>query len=50
MSLNNLPVPLPCLRAAINIEGPGRFKYSGDYKVCPASREDLNNITMLRTL
>jgi hypothetical protein len=27
---NNLPVPFPCLRAAINNEGPGRNKIRGD--------------------
>ncbi|MGB9409592.1 MAG: hypothetical protein WCA89_18805 [Terracidiphilus sp.] len=41
MTPNNLPVPFPCLRAAINNKGPDRKKFSGKYNVCPASRKDL---------
>jgi hypothetical protein len=36
----NLPVPFPCLRAAINNEGPGRNKLCGKSNVAPASRMD----------
>jgi hypothetical protein len=42
MPRKNLPIPLPCLRTAINNQGPDRNKFSGKHQVAPASRKDLD--------
>jgi hypothetical protein len=48
--LKDLPVPLPCLRSLTNNRGPGRNKFSGEFNVFPASREDLDSATTQRPM
>jgi hypothetical protein len=44
----NLPVPLPCLRASFRNKGPGRNKFCGENSSLPGGSEDLTNTTTQR--
>jgi len=46
MTLKNSPVPLPCLLAVINNQGPGRNKLGGKLCLLPKDRREAEDNTM----